>query len=71
MPTVNFTVKEGSDPDPSAHLGGSPIIIDDTQIYQIVRGLLAGNVYTLQFVVLTDAGLLVSGYSHIPCEAVY
>lgn len=69
--SVSLTVRDGTDPDPSSHLIGPAILIPDTQGYQVIRGLLAGNVYTLQMMGVTSGGLQVSIWTHIPCEEVY
>lgn len=74
--TVTLIVKIGPDPSPSSHLIGSYIILDGpggnpTVVAQRIRGLLAGNIYTLQIVVVTSGGSNVSLWANIPCEPVY
>lgn len=68
--SVALTVKTGTDPDPSSHLIGAPILIPTTQCYQLIRGLVAGNVYTIRAIGVTNAGLQISIWTHIPCEFV-
>lgn len=67
---VQLTVKNGTDSNPSSHLFGVPILIPPTQCYQIVGGLVPGNVYTIQAYGRTNLGTIYSIWTHIPCEAI-
>lgn len=65
---VSFTliVDQGSDPNPSSHLNGSPGF-SGTVALQRISGLLGGVNYLIQATVTTALGNTISLYSYIRC----
>jgi hypothetical protein len=70
---ATLTVIQGTDPNPSSHLKGPAFLTpgQPTFVSQIVGGLVAGNIYSLNMIAVSSAGFPVELYSLIPCEAVY
>lgn len=70
--TVTLTTKLGNDPDPASHLIGPYVIMEDTIVSQRIRGLQAGNVYTLRVLAISSvSSSIVSLWANIACEAVF
>jgi hypothetical protein len=65
-----LTVKDGygTDPNPSAHLNGTPGVSGTTAL-QRLSGLLPGVTYILQAIVTTALGNTISLYSHVPTQS--
>jgi hypothetical protein len=70
--TADLTVLEGTDPSPATHLIGPAFLTPSqpTFVSQQIRGLLAGNIYSLNVVAVSSAGFTVELYAFIPCLAV-
>lgn len=68
--TVALTVEEGADPSPGSHLVG-PVVISGSIVKNRIANLVAGNTYSLEFVVVIGSGDILTVYAHIPCEDIY
>lgn len=69
--TANLTVQTGTDPSPSSHLIGAPLVLPSNVVLQGVGNLLPGVTYILQIVANTTQGDSLSLYSRIPCRPIY
>lgn len=69
--TVTLLLEQGVDPDPSSHLPSSYFITNGTMVSQRVRGLIAGNIYTLSITANGSLGFSDNLFSRIAVQAVF
>lgn len=71
--TVTLTVFQGTDANPSVHIIGTvpSAITSGRFVSQILQGLIAGNIYSLNMIATTTSGYTIELYALLPCAAVY
>jgi len=68
--TWSLSVAQGVDPNPSAHLDGTPFFYSRTISTQRISGLLAGVTYIITCTVGTAQGNTITLWSRITCEVI-
>lgn len=69
--SATLTVFQGTDASPSSHLVGPAFITAPTFASQQIRGLVAGNIYSLNIIAVSSDGFQYELYALLPCQAVY